>query len=69
MSIVQRKHQTISYIFPVLTAVRCPSKSLFDQIVRVRTRVRVRNRVNPLTAGAVHIRFFTFYIDTLHISF
>ena len=25
--------------------------------------------VNPLTYDAVHIRFFTFFISTLHISF
>ena len=25
--------------------------------------------INPLTAGTVHIPFFTFFINTLHISF
>ena len=29
----------------------------------------LEHSLNPLTAGAVHICFFTFFISTLHISF
>ena len=31
--------------------------------------IDVHGSANPLTFDAVHIRFFTFFISTLHISF
>ena len=31
--------------------------------------LRVDKRISSLTAGVVHIRFFTFFIGILHISF